>query len=113
MKLTSSGMSRINSPRTSEQRAPEFDMSELETLFSATVPDSGRRNGGGKSGNAAGAKADKVHLCSVLALDDSTLDIDQIENLIKFCPTKEEMELLKNYKGEKENLGKCEQASGV
>ncbi|XP_031131551.1 formin-like protein 17 isoform X2 [Ipomoea triloba] len=86
-------------------------MSELETLFSATVPDSGRRNGGGKSGNAAGAKADKVHLCSVLALDDSTLDIDQIENLIKFCPTKEEMELLKNYKGEKENLGKCEQNS--
>nr|GME05899.1 formin-like protein 18 isoform X1 [Ipomoea batatas] len=43
-------------------QAPEFDMSELETLFSATVPDSGRRNGGGKSGNAAGAKADKVHL---------------------------------------------------
>lgn len=39
-------------------------MSELETLFSATVPDSGRRNGGGKSGNAAGAKADKVHLVS-------------------------------------------------
>nr|GMC80151.1 Formin-like protein 20 [Ipomoea batatas] len=84
-------------------------MSELETLFSATVPDSGRRNGGGKSGNAAGAKADKVHLvtselispsavcqqCSVLALDDQALDIDQIENLIKFCPTKEEMELLK------------------
>ncbi|XP_031123481.1 formin-like protein 5 isoform X2 [Ipomoea triloba] len=114
-------------------QAPEFDMSELETLFSATVPDSGRRNGGGKSGNAAGAKADKVHLidlrraynceimltkvkiplpdlmCSVLALDDQALDIDQIENLIKFCPTKEEMELLKNYKGEKENLGKCEQ----
>ncbi|KAH9613745.1 hypothetical protein KSS87_009711, partial [Heliosperma pusillum] len=46
---------------------------------------------------------------AVLALDDSALDIDQIENLIKFCPTKEEMELLKGYKGEKENLGKCEQ----
>jgi hypothetical protein len=28
-------------------------------------------------------------------LDDSVLDADQIENLIKFCPTKEEMELLK------------------
>lgn len=30
-----------------------------------------------------------------LTMDDTILDIDQIENLIKFCPTKEEMELLK------------------
>ncbi|RZS04036.1 hypothetical protein BHM03_00034307 [Ensete ventricosum] len=34
-------------------------------------------------------------MSSVLALDDSMLDVDQIDNLIKFCPTKEEMELLK------------------
>lgn len=32
---------------------------------------------------------------SVLALEDSGLDVDQVENLIKFCPTKEEMEVLK------------------
>lgn len=32
---------------------------------------------------------------AVLALDSSALDIDQVENLIKFCPTKEEMETLK------------------
>jgi len=32
---------------------------------------------------------------AVLALDDTVLDIDQVENLIKFCPTKEEMDLLK------------------
>jgi hypothetical protein len=31
----------------------------------------------------------------VLALEDSALDVDQVENLIKFCPTKEEIELLK------------------
>jgi len=31
----------------------------------------------------------------VLALEESALDSDQVENLIKFCPTKEEMELLK------------------
>jgi len=31
----------------------------------------------------------------VLALEDSALDIDQVENLIKFCPTKEEIEVLK------------------
>lgn len=35
---------------------------------------------------------------SVLALDDSALDVDQVDNLIKFCPTKEEMELLKAWK---------------
>jgi len=28
-------------------------------------------------------------------LDSAILDIDQVENLIKFCPTKEEMEMLK------------------
>lgn len=46
---------------------------------------------------------------AILALDSSSLDIDQVENLIKFCPTKEEMETLKNYAGDKEMLGKCEQ----
>lgn len=34
----------------------------------------------------------------MLALEDSALDVDQVENLIKFCPTKEEMELLKVWK---------------
>ncbi|CAH9145915.1 unnamed protein product [Cuscuta epithymum] len=48
-------------------------------------------------------------MSSILALDDSALDTDQVDNLIKFCPTKDEMELLKNYKGEKDKLGKCEQ----
>ncbi|CAK9142809.1 unnamed protein product [Ilex paraguariensis] len=45
----------------------------------------------------------------ILALDSLALDIDQVENLIKFCPTKEEMETLKNYTGDKDMLGKCEQ----
>lgn len=31
----------------------------------------------------------------MLALDDSIVDGDQVDYLIKFCPTKEEMELLK------------------
>ncbi|CAK9183314.1 unnamed protein product, partial [Ilex paraguariensis] len=48
-------------------------------------------------------------MSSVLALEDSALDVDQVDNLIKFCPTKEEMELLKGYKGDKDKLGKCEQ----
>ncbi|KAF2311289.1 hypothetical protein GH714_021536 [Hevea brasiliensis] len=131
------------------QIAPEFDVSELESLFSATVPkpaDSGGKGGGRRK--SAGSKNDKVHLidlrrannteimltkvkmplpdmmAAVLAMDESILDADQVENLIKFCPTKEEMELLKVnirclimngftitglHTGDKENLGKCEQ----
>ncbi|KAL0295789.1 UNVERIFIED_CONTAM: Formin-like protein 20 [Sesamum angustifolium] len=114
--------------------APEFDVSELETLFSAAVPKSD--TGGGKSGGrrkSTGSKPDRVHLidlrrannteimltkvkmplpdmmAAALAMDESILDADQVENLIKFCPTKEEMELLKGFTGDKEILGKCEQ----
>lgn len=36
-----------------------------------------------------------ISQAAVLAMDESVLDVDQVENLIKFCPTKEEMELLK------------------
>ncbi|KAK8980346.1 hypothetical protein V6N11_061557 [Hibiscus sabdariffa] len=46
---------------------------------------------------------------SILTLDDTALDSDQLENLIKFCPTKEEADLLKGYNGDKDKLGKCEQ----
>ncbi|KAL2462861.1 Formin-like protein 20 [Forsythia ovata] len=116
------------------QVAPDFDVSELETLFSATVSKSD--SPGGKSGGrrkSAGSKPDKVQLvdlrrannteimltkvkmplpdmmAAALAMDESILDADQVENLTKFCPTKEEMELLKGYTGDKDNLGKCEQ----
>ncbi|XP_059459848.1 formin-like protein 6 isoform X2 [Corylus avellana] len=115
-------------------KAPEFDMSELESLFSAAAPNSDHGSAGGKSNRrASGMKSEKVQLIelrraynceimltkvkvplpelmsSVLALDESALDVDQVENLIKFCPTKEEIELLKGYGGDKGNLGKCEQ----
>lgn len=116
------------------QIAPEFDVSEIESLFSTAVPkpaESGGKAGGRRK--SVGSKTDKVHLidlrrannteimltkvkmplpdmmAAVLAMDESVLDVDQVENLIKFCPTKEEMELLKGYTGDKENLGKCEQ----
>ncbi|CAH2036171.1 unnamed protein product [Thlaspi arvense] len=48
-------------------------------------------------------------MAAILAMDESVLDIDQVENLIKFCPTKKEIEMLKNYSGDKAALGKCEQ----
>ncbi|OMO61575.1 Actin-binding FH2/DRF autoregulatory [Corchorus capsularis] len=115
-------------------KAPDFDISELESLFSAAAPNSDDSIRDGKSNRrGSGRKPDKIQLIelrraynceimltkvkipladlmsSVLALDDTALDADQVENLIKFCPTKEEMELLKNYNGDKENLGRCEQ----
>jgi hypothetical protein len=40
-------------------------------------------------------KAYLVLQSAALTMDDTILDVDQVENLIKFCPTKEEMELLK------------------
>ncbi|KAH6817404.1 actin binding protein [Perilla frutescens var. frutescens] len=113
-------------------KAPEIDISELESLFSAAVPN---QDSGKKTGSLASIsnKPEKVQLIdhrraynceimlskvkiplqdilsSVLALEESALDVDQVDNLIKFCPTKEEMEVLKGYKGEKDKLGKCEQ----
>ncbi|XP_024020470.1 formin-like protein 13 isoform X6 [Morus notabilis] len=112
--------------------APEIDMSELENLFSATLPISAHGRKSFKR-NSVGSKTEKVQLLdhrraynceimlskvkvplhvlmdSVLSLEDSILDADHVENLIKFCPTQEEMEILKGYTGEKENLGRCEQ----
>ncbi|KAL2481157.1 Formin-like protein [Abeliophyllum distichum] len=113
-------------------KPPEIDISELESLFSAAVPNPGQ-GGSGRKGASLGQKSEKVQLIdhrraynceimlskvkitlhdllnSVLALEDTALDVDQVDNLIKFCPTNEEMELLKGYKGEKDKLGKCEQ----
>lgn len=118
-----------------QARAPEIDMSELESLFSATVTssNSGSTGIGGNRRGTSAPKPEIVHLVdmrrannceimltkikmplpdmitAILALDSSTLDVDQVENLIKFSPTKEEMEMLKNYSGDKELLGRCEQ----
>ncbi|KAK9070808.1 hypothetical protein SSX86_011210 [Deinandra increscens subsp. villosa] len=110
-------------------RAPEFDMSELENLFSTANP---RSDKAAKAKSQASNKPDIIHLIEhkrsynceimlskvktplnelmehVLALDDSKMDIEMVDNLTKFCPTKEEMEQIKGYKGEKDNLGKCE-----
>ncbi|KAI3801728.1 hypothetical protein L1987_29841 [Smallanthus sonchifolius] len=109
-------------------RAPEFDMSELENLFSASNPNSDKA----PKLKTAANKPEKISLIEhrraynceimlskvktplnelmdgVLALDDSEMDLERVDNLIKFCPTKEEMEQIKGYKGDKEMLGKCE-----
>ncbi|XP_019170578.1 PREDICTED: formin-like protein 18 [Ipomoea nil] len=117
--------------KSESAKAPEIDISELESLFSVPNSDKAKRKGNSKT--SLGAKPDKVQLIdhrraynceimltkvkvplrdllsSVLALEDSAIDADQVESMIKFCPTKEEMEMLKGYKGPKDNLGRCEQ----
>ncbi|PWA57960.1 C2 domain, Formin, FH2 domain, Protein-tyrosine phosphatase-like protein [Artemisia annua] len=114
------------------QSAPDFDVSEFETLFSAVVSKKDTSKGE-EQRKSTGSKTEKIHLVDVrrannteimltkiqvplpnlmdaaLAMDESLLDADQVEHLIKFCPTKEEKELLQSYAGDKEMLGKCEQ----
>ncbi|CAI9285654.1 unnamed protein product [Lactuca saligna] len=114
-------------------KAPEIDISELESLFSASNPNPDQGAEKSKSRTVVANKPEKIQLIEhrraynceimlskvkiplnelmdhVLALEDSAMDSDQVDNLIKFCPTKEEMELLKAYKGETDKLGKCEQ----
>ncbi|XP_042054643.1 formin-like protein 18 isoform X1 [Salvia splendens] len=128
-----SGSLWAETQKSEASKAPEIDISELESLFSAAVPNKGQ--GGRKTGSLASisSKPEKVQLIehrraynceimlskvkiplqdmlsSVLSLEDSALDVDQVDNLIKFCPTKDEMEVLKSYKGVRDNLGKCEQ----
>ncbi|CAL5041969.1 unnamed protein product [Urochloa decumbens] len=113
-------------------KAPVFDMSELENLFSAVLPSSDSRRSDKSGARASGPKSEKIHLIdlrranncgimltkvkmplpdlmsAILALDDTVLDADQVDNLIKFTPTKDEIELLKGYKGDKQVLGECE-----
>ncbi|CAO2180645.1 unnamed protein product [Urochloa humidicola] len=115
-----------------QTRAPDIDLSELESLFSTASVTSTSEKGATRRGSAV-TKPEIVHLVdmrrannceimltkikmplpdmisAILALDTSVLDNDQVENLIKFCPTKEEIEMLKGYNGNKEMLGKCEQ----
>ncbi|CAI9281468.1 unnamed protein product [Lactuca saligna] len=81
--------------------AVEIDMSELEAMFSLP-PINPKKDT---------FKAEKLQLlqAAALAIDESIFEADQIQNLIKFCPTKQEMELLKNYTGDKDLLEKCNQ----
>jgi formin 2 len=108
------------------QTAIELDISELETLFFVEAkPEKIRlhdlRRASYRVFNVRSyymrANNKVINLSmplpdmmtAVLAMDESVVDVDQIEKLIKFCPTNEEMELLKTYTGDKAALGKYEQ----
>ncbi|KAL9995482.1 putative formin, FH2 domain-containing protein [Helianthus debilis subsp. tardiflorus] len=109
---------------------PDVDVTELETLFSNAPPKKAAPKAADKK--AASSKPEKIQLIDLrrannteimltkvkmplpeiveaaLAMDETLLDVDQVENILKFCPTKEEMDQLKNFKGDIEKLGKCE-----
>nr|XP_043639555.1 formin-like protein 20 [Erigeron canadensis] len=112
------------------QSVPGFDMSEFETLFSAIAPKAAKKE---DKKNTSSSKPEVVQLVdlrrasnmeimltkitmpvpeivdAILTLDERKLNIDQVENIYKFCPTREEMEKLERYRGDKKLLGKCEQ----
>ncbi|KAJ0578130.1 putative formin, FH2 domain-containing protein [Helianthus annuus] len=103
------------------QTPPELDVSERKTMFSNVVKPAPRQPHKEKiqlidQGRATNTenmltkvKMPPAYIAeAVLAMDDSLLDVDQVENILKFYPTKEEIDQLKNYKGDIEQLGKCE-----
>ncbi|KAG6390012.1 hypothetical protein SASPL_151490 [Salvia splendens] len=107
------------------QLATEFDASELETLFCVIEGKTGAKKFAAKPTKIQLIDLKRAYnveimlakvkmplpdmMTAVLSLDDTYLDADQVENLIKFCPNEEDKELLKAYTGDPERLGKCEQ----
>ncbi|CAI9261120.1 unnamed protein product [Lactuca saligna] len=115
-----------------QSRAPEIDIMELESLFStaSVFTHIHKDNDTPHSENLKPENIDLVHperasnceimlgkmkiplpdiINAILALDPSALNLDQVDNLIKFCPTEKEMEMIKSYTGDKKMLGQCEQ----
>ncbi|PWA73418.1 formin, FH2 domain-containing protein [Artemisia annua] len=92
-------------------RVLEIDMSELESLF---LRESREEEQAAARLIPPQIDRERAHNCTImlsnvkisfkelmdhaLALDDSALDADQLDNIIQFCPTNEEMDQLKDYK---------------
>ncbi|KAF5807257.1 putative formin, FH2 domain-containing protein [Helianthus annuus] len=115
-----------------QRTPPEIDVSELQQLFSNSPPKIANSKEADKR-KTSSSMHEKVQLIdklrannieimltevnlplpliveAVFAMDDTVLYVDQIENLLKLFPTKEETEILKSYKGDQDKLGQCEQ----
>ncbi|CAH1427621.1 unnamed protein product [Lactuca virosa] len=115
-----------------QSRAPEIDITELESLFLTASMSTGAHKDIGQPGSE---KLKPENIClvkplrastweimlgkinlplpdiikAILSLDSSAMSVHQLYNLIEFCPTKEEMEIVKSYTGYKKMLGQCEQ----
>ncbi|KAK9080419.1 hypothetical protein SSX86_000177 [Deinandra increscens subsp. villosa] len=110
-------------------RPQDIDVSELEQLFSnksqkiAGSKEAGKRNASGSIPEKAKlidplrAINTKIMLTeakkplpdivdAVLAMDDRVLDVDQLENLLKFYPTNVELEILKICTSDQDKLEK-------
>jgi hypothetical protein len=122
-----------NQKQEEQTKGPEIDMNELESLFSNAVLPPAAAGDKANRRSMSAPKQEKIHLIdlrrannceimltkikmpmqdmlnAVLNLDGSVLEMDQVENLIKFCPSKEEMDMLKGFAGDREMLGKAEQ----
>ncbi|KAK4374586.1 hypothetical protein RND71_005263 [Anisodus tanguticus] len=81
------------------QVAPEFDVSEIEVLFSATPKSSSSSKSGGKK-KSVDSKPDKVHLVDLRRANNTEIMLTKVK-----MPLPEMM----GYTGDKELLGKCEQ----
>ncbi|KAI3505661.1 hypothetical protein L1887_27802 [Cichorium endivia] len=113
-------------------RDPEIDITELESLFSTASVSTGTHKDRHQP-NSEKLKPTNVRLVkplrastweimlgkinlpqpdiinAILSLDSSAISVHHVYNLIEFCPTKEEMEMVKSYTGDKKMLGQCEQ----
>ncbi|XP_023749244.1 uncharacterized protein LOC111897526 isoform X1 [Lactuca sativa] len=109
----------VSDKQGEQSRAPQIDMTELESLF--CEPSSEKL----KPEDINLVNRDLASNCQfmirniniprpdiinvILALDSSAVAVDQADDLIKLCPTKEEMEMLMSYTGDMEKLGQREQ----
>ncbi|KAI3690436.1 hypothetical protein L2E82_48461 [Cichorium intybus] len=113
-------------------RDPEIDITELESLFSTASVSTGTHKDRHQP-NSEKLKPTNVRLVkplrassweimlgkinlpqpdiinAILSLDSSAISVHHVYNLIEFCPTKEEMEMVKYSTGDKKMLGQCEQ----
>ncbi|PWA34232.1 hypothetical protein CTI12_AA621160 [Artemisia annua] len=89
-------------------RIPDYDTSELEKLFSFAAPMSATSGGNKSKIDLRRATNTEIMLRNikipiveivdaVLAMDDASLDVEQVENILKYIPTQQEMEKLKYF----------------
>ncbi|KAI3505478.1 hypothetical protein L1887_27609 [Cichorium endivia] len=112
-----------------QSRAPEIDISELESLFCKHKYRAHPGYEQHEPENTRLVHPERASDCeivlhkiklpvsdlmgAILQLDSHAVTVDQVYNLIEICPTNEEMEMLKSYTGDKEKLGQCEQANNL
>ncbi|KAL7601474.1 hypothetical protein Lser_V15G22603 [Lactuca serriola] len=122
----------VSQKHGNQSRAPEIDITELESLFSTASMSTGAHK---NLGQPSSEKLKPENIClikplrasaweiilgkinlplhdiikAILSLDSFAMNVHQVYNLIEFCPTKEEMEIVKSYTGYKKMLGQCEQ----